>query len=41
MKKILIITAIVFAMGIITSSCNKHVCPAYVYQDETPIEETA
>jgi len=41
MKKILIIIAIVFVLGFIASSCNKHVCPAYGYQDETPIEQTA
>ncbi len=33
MKRAAIILAVVFAVGILMSSCNKHVCPAYSQVD--------
>jgi hypothetical protein len=38
MKKALIILAVVFAAGIILSSCNKQVCPAYSQADTEQTE---
>jgi len=35
MKRAVIILAVVFAVGILMSSCNKHVCPAYSQIDDT------
>jgi hypothetical protein len=29
MKRAVIILAVVFALGILMSACNKHICPAY------------
>jgi len=33
MKRAVIIIVVVFAVGILISSCNKHVCPAYSQVD--------
>jgi len=38
MKKALIILAVVFAAGIILSSCNKQACPAYSQADTEQTE---
>jgi hypothetical protein len=39
MKKAAIILAVVFAVGIIMSSCNKQACPAYSHTDEEQTEQ--
>jgi hypothetical protein len=39
MKKAVIILAVVFAVGIIMSSCNKQACPAYSQADTEQTEE--
>jgi hypothetical protein len=39
MKKAVIILAVVFAAGIILSSCNKQACPAYSQVDTEQTEE--
>jgi hypothetical protein len=39
MKKAVIILAVVFAAGILLSSCNKHACPAYSQVDTEQTEE--
>jgi hypothetical protein len=39
MKKAVIILAVVFAAGILLSSCNKHACPAYSQVDTEQSEE--
>lgn len=38
MKRAAIILAIVFAVGILMSSCNKQVCPAYSQADTEQTE---
>ncbi len=38
MKRAAIILAVVFAVGVIMSSCNKQVCPAYSHVDSEQIE---
>lgn len=39
MKRAAVILAIVFAVGIVMSSCSKHVCPAYSQADTEQSEE--
>ena len=39
MKKAVIIIAVVFAVGIVMSSCNKQVCPAYSQADTEQTEQ--
>jgi len=41
MKKAVIIIAVVFAMGIVLSSCNKQACPAYSQADTEETEQVA
>ena len=38
MKKTVIILAVVFAAGILSSSCTKHACPAYSQVDTEQTE---
>lgn len=38
MKRAVIILAVVFAAGIILSSCNKQACPAYTQVDTEQTE---
>jgi hypothetical protein len=38
MKRAAIIFVVVFAMGIVLSSCNKEACPAYSQQDTENFE---
>jgi len=38
MKKAAIIIVVVFAAGLIMSSCNREVCPAYSQADTEQIE---
>ena len=38
MKRAVIILAVVFAAGILVSSCNKHTCPAYSQVDTEQTE---
>ena len=39
MKKAVIIIAVVFAVGIVMSSCNKQACPAYSQVDAEQTEQ--
>lgn len=39
MKRAMIIVAVVFAMGIVMSSCNKQACPAYSQADSEQTEQ--
>ncbi len=39
MRRAVIILAVVFAAGILLSSCNKHACPAYSQVDKEQTEE--
>lgn len=39
MKKAAIIVVLIFALGIIMSSCNKEACPAYSQIDTDPSEQ--
>jgi hypothetical protein len=39
MKRAVIILAVVFAAGILLSSCNKHACPAYSKVDTEQSEQ--
>lgn len=39
MKRALIVAAIVFTVGILMSSCTKHVCPAYSQADSEEVEQ--
>lgn len=39
MKRAVIILAVVFAAGILLSSCNKHACPAYSQVDTEQSEQ--
>ena len=39
MRKSVIILAVVFAAGILLSSCNKNACPAYSQVDTEQTEE--
>ena len=41
MKKLAIIFAACMVLGVILSSCNKEVCPAYSNADIEQTEETA
>jgi hypothetical protein len=41
MKRAVIILVLVFAAGIIMSSCNKEACPAYSQNDTEQVEPTA
>jgi len=41
MKKLAIIFAACMVLGVILSSCNKEVCPAYSNIDTQQTEETA
>jgi len=41
MKKLAIICAACMVLGIILSSCNREVCPAYGKADTEQTEETA
>jgi hypothetical protein len=41
MKRVVIIIAVVFAVGILVSSCNKQACPAYSMEDTEQTEERA
>lgn len=38
MKRAAIIIVVVFAIGLVMSSCNKEVCPAYSQQDTDQFE---
>lgn len=40
MKRAAIIIAVVFAVGILMSSCNKQACPAYSQVDTEQTEPT-
>ena len=40
MKRAVIILAVVFAVGILMSSCNKQICPAYSQADTEQTEPT-
>ncbi|MEN8155633.1 MAG: hypothetical protein ABFS10_01665 [Bacteroidota bacterium] len=40
MKRAAIILAVVFAAGILMTSCNKHACPAYTQVDTEQTEQT-
>jgi len=40
MKRAVIIIAVVFAVGILVSSCNKQACPAYSQIDTEQTETT-
>lgn len=40
MKKVVKIIAVVFAVGILVSSCNKQACPAYSHVDTELTEVT-
>lgn len=39
MKRAVIILAVVFAIGIVVSSCNKQACPAYTQVDSEQPEQ--
>ncbi len=39
MKRAVIILAVVFAAGILLSSCNEHACPAYSQVDTEQAEQ--
>ncbi len=39
MKRVVIIIAVVFAVGILMSSCNKQACPAYSHVDTEQSEQ--
>lgn len=39
MKRAVIILAVVFAIGILVSSCNKQACPAYSQNDTEQTEQ--
>ncbi len=39
MKRVVIIIAVVFAVGILMSSCNKQACPAYSQIDTEQSEQ--
>ncbi len=39
MKKAVLVTVIIFAIGIMMSSCNKHTCPAYSQNDTEQTED--
>ncbi len=41
MKREVIILAVVFAVGILVSSCNKQICPAYSQVDTEQTEPTS
>jgi hypothetical protein len=41
MKRAVIIIVLVFAAGIIMSSCNKEACPAYSQADTEQVEPAA
>lgn len=41
MRKAVIIAALVFAAGILFSSCNKQTCPAYSQADNEQVEQPA
>jgi hypothetical protein len=41
MKRAVIIIVLVFAAGIILSSCNKEACPAYSQADAEQVEPAA
>lgn len=38
MKRVLIVIAVVFSLGILASSCNQHTCPAYSQTDTEELE---
>jgi len=39
MKRAAIILAVVFAVGILMSSCNRQICPAYSHVDSEQTEQ--
>jgi len=41
MKRVVIVIAVVFAVGILVSSCNKQACPAYSQVDTEQTEDRA
>ncbi|MEN8201355.1 MAG: hypothetical protein ABFS28_02085 [Bacteroidota bacterium] len=41
MKRVVIIIAVVFAVGILVSSCNKQACPAYTQVDTEQTDTSA